>query len=1074
MKRILLLSLMFSLVIAFGAIAQRTVSGTVSSADDGSTVPGINVVLKGTTTGTTTDLDGNYRLSVPEEGGTLVFSFIGLATQEVQIGARSIIDVSMESDVQELTEVVVTAGGIEREAKALGYSVEKVSGDQVVQNSETDALRSLQGKIAGVNISGSSGAPGSSTRITIRGNSSLLGNNQPLFVVDGVPYNNDQNNTFGGLTQGGAVGSRFADLDPNNIKSINVLKGGAAAALYGTRAANGVVLITTKSGSAKASRKGLEVTYRTSYAIEQIANLPEYQNKYGTGTNFNYAQANGSWGAPFSGTAPYSSPDSIPHWYAGRAGWGGLYDNVNVPYRAYPDNVEKLFRNGSIIENSISIQGGNESSVISVTATRTVNEGYVPNTQYIKNAISVGGRTQLENGFNIGANLQYTKSQQDGIQSGVGALGGNNPSAFARALYLGRNWDVHGQPFSNPTDGGSEFMVGRGQADNPLWSYENNGFNVDVDRVLSSLDLGYDITDWLNATYKIGINTYSQSNLSYIRPGSTGPSTSPGVGEITTDYTRFEEVESLFLLTGTGNITEDIGIRAIVGHNINQRTRDRQAYQGQNMIDFDILDIDNTNNVVPFGGDYSQRRIVGVFADVSFDFRNWAFLTGTARNDWSSTLPADNRSFFYPAVTGAVVLTDALNIQSNALSYLKVRASWSKVGADTDPYRLQGVFLINGATPIGAAALPFNGTPGYTLSNAARDPNLKPEQTVEYEAGVEVTLFKNILGLDVTYYKRNSTDQILPISLASETGFTTLTTNFGEVSNEGVEITARINPISNPNGFSWNIIGTFTHNKNLVVELEDGVDEITFGFGFAGGIIPTHRAGQEYGLLRGSVDVRDDEGNLLIDPANGGLIPALEPAIIGNPNPDFIVGLTNTFSFKGISLTGVFDWRQGGDFYSNTILSLQGRGVLKSTEDREMNRIIPGVYGDPNTLEPIRGENGEKTVNTTSIETNALYFGQTFAINASDEWSVFDGTVYRLREATLAYDFPKSLLDKTPFGAAAISFTGRNLWYSAPNMPESTNFDPEVNQFGNTNQQGIEFSATPTTKRYGVNLRVTF
>ncbi|MEQ9468453.1 MAG: SusC/RagA family TonB-linked outer membrane protein [Ekhidna sp.] len=1075
MKRILLLSFAFLTVIAFSAIAQRTVSGKVTD-DTGESLPGVNVVIKGTTTGTTTDLDGNFRLEV-EEGATLVFSFVGFETQEVQVGARTTIDISM-GGATELQEVVVTAVGIERDAKALGISVESISADKIQQVSEPDPLRALQGKIAGVNISGSSGAPGSTTRITIRGNSSLLGNNQPLFVVDGIPYNNQSNGSFTGLTQGGAYGSRIADIDPNNIESINVLKGGAAAALYGTRASNGVVVITTKSGNSRAAKKGLEVQVRSSYAVEKIANLPDYQNKYGTGTNFTYQQANGSWGAPFPGTVPYRTVETIPHWYAGRAGFNGIYDNVTVPYQAYPDNVKNLFQDGSVLENSVTISGGGENSNLSLTATRTDQDGYVPNTEYGKTAIGVGGTSRLENGLYVSANLQYTKSKQTGVQSGVGALGGNNPSAFARALYLGRNWDVHGQPFENPTDRGSEFMVGRGQADNPLWSYKNNGFVTDVDRILTALSLEYDINDWLSASYKIGINTYNQRNLSYIRPGSTGPSTNPGIGELTEDNIRFEEIESNFILSSQFDINEDFDLSALVGYNVNQRTSQRQAYQGQQFVDFDILDLDNTNAVVPFGGQYSQRRLYGVYADVTLGYRDYAFLTLTARNDWSSTLPKGNNSFFYPAVQGSFILSEALGMQSNAVSNIKLRAAWSEVGSDTNPYQVVPTYNINNApfpfTPTGGTT-----ASGYSLSNIARDPDFQPERSREVEFGINAGFLNNKVNLDVTYYNKSTTNQIVSVALPGETGFTSLTTNSGEVTNEGVEITLNANPVS-VSGFEWNLIGTFTHNKNLVVSIADGVDELVFGTGFAGAVASVHRPGQEYGLLRGSVDARDDEGNLLVDPANGQLMAALDPAIIGNPNPDFILGLTNSFSYKGITLSAVIDWRQGGDLYSNTVLSLLGRGVLKATEDRERNWIIPGVYGDPNTLEPIRDESGAKTDNTTVIETNSLYFGQSFAINASDEWSVFDATVIRLREVSIGYTFPKSLVDSTPFGGIQLTFTGRNLWYNAPNFPESTNFDPEVSQFassGNTavsNQAGIEYSATPTVKRYGVNLKLTF
>jgi TonB-linked SusC/RagA family outer membrane protein len=1073
MKRILLLSFVL-LGLITSAWAQRTVSGKVTA--DGEALPGVAVRIKGTSQGTVTDMDGNYRMEVPGNNTVLNFSFIGYADRDVTVGNRTVVDVVLSEDVETLSEVVVTAVGIQREQKAIGYAVERVQGEAIQQVAEPDPLRALQGKVAGVNIGGSSGAPGSSTRITIRGNSSLLGNNQPLFVVDGIPFNNDANNTFAGLTQGSANSSRIADLDPNNIASMTVLKGAAAAALYGTRAANGVILITTKTGSAGLTKKGLEVSYSTSYSWETIANLPEYQNTYGTGTNFQYAAANGSWGAPFIGTRPYATVDSIAHWYAGRPGLE-QFNGVRVPYRAYPNNVEDLFRTGHIFENSVSVQGGTDKSSLGVTVSRTDHEGYVPNTEFERTNVSVGGRSTLENGLTVGANLLYSRINQKAVQSGVGGSGANNPSAFARALYLGRNWDVHGQPYQNPLDLGSEFMVGRGQADNPLWSYENAGSTERTDRILGSVDLGYNLTDWLTASYKVGISTYNQRNLFFVRPGSTGPSTNPGAGQVTEDNIRFEEIESNFILSADLDFNEDFSLRATVGHNINQRTRDRQAFQGLNYVVFDIDDLDNTNNVTPFGGGYSQRRIVGVFGDFSFGFRDWAYLTLTGRNDWSSTLPAENNSFFYPAASLSVILTDALDIRSSFLDYLKFRAGAAQVGADTDPYQLQATYSVNPALQIllnGGSPFPFRGVPGATLENTQYDPNLRPERTREYELGMDARLFNNKVGLEFSVYDKTSFDQIAPISLPSVSGYSQLYTNFGTIKNRGIEIGLDLTPIQTTN-FRWNMYGTFTHNKNTIEELTPIVPEITFGSGFAGGVISVHRAGQEYGLLLGSVDMRDDEGNLLIDPANGQLIGDPEQRIIGNPNPDFIVGLTNSFNFKGIRLNAVFDWRQGGDLWSNTTLSLLGRGVTKDTEGREQNYIIPGVYGDPVTREPLRDpETGDKFQNQTQIDVNTLYFGQTFAINASDEWAVWDATTYRLRELTLGYDLPKKWLGSTPFGTVSVNFTGRNLWFSAPNFPEYTNFDPEVNQFGNSNQQGIEWSATPTTKRYSVNLKVTF
>ena len=601
--------------------------------------------------------------------------------------------------------------------------------------------------------------------------------------------------------------------------------------------------------------------------------------------------------------------------------------------------------------------------------------------------------------------------------------------------------------------------------------------------------MGYDILDWLNVSYKIGINTYSQRNLEFTRPGSRSQG---GIGQVIDDKINYQEIESNFLITVTRDIAQDVSFRGVLGHNINQRTTDRQSFLGANYVVFDIDDLDNTSTVAPNGGDFQQRRIVGVFGDFTFGYKEWVFLTLTGRNDLSSTLPTSNRSFFYPAVSTSFIFTDALNIKSNILSNGKLRASWSQVGNDTDPYLLQNIFFVNAASDGFTSGLssntnvfPFTPTggstiPGGTLSNSVRDADLKPERTTEVELGASLSFFNNRATVDVTVYDRRTKDQIARQSIPDASGFDVFFTNFGEMSNRGIEIGLDVTPVTLSNGFNWNLYGTFTHNKNKVESLTDGVEELVITNLFAGSVTPVLRPGEEYGLIRGSVSARDDEGNLLIDPASGLPINALDPQIIGNPNPDFLVGLTNTFSYKGITLSAVFDWRQGGDLYSVTTFSLLGRGVLESTgENREQNWIIPGVQGDVTTQEPIRDENGSKIPNSTMVETNDLWFSTgggvgSFGINAQDEWNVWDATVFRLREVALSYDFPRSLLENTPIGSVRVSLTGRNLWFSAPNFPEGSNFDPEISNFGAQNIQGFEYTNAPSVRRYGFNLRVTF
>ena len=1024
-------------------------------------------------------------MNVPTADAILVVSYTGFETQELTSDVSNLLNVTMDEGIT-LETAFVTALGIKREEKALGYAVQRLDGDQIQQVSEPDPLRALQGKVAGVNIVGSSGAPGSSTRITIRGNSSLLGNNQPLIVIDGIPYDNSEFRTNLGLGSGGAYANRMADIDPNNIESIDVLRGAAAAALWGSRAANGVLMITTKTGSGKV-RQGLGITVSSGIFTETIANLPDYQNSYGTGTNFNYGQVNGSWGAPFTDAKNYATLTEIPHWYDGRPGMDE-FAGQTVPYQAYPNNVENLFQTGVTFDNSISIIGGNEKGSLGTTISYLTNEGYVPNTGFDRFSFSVGGTANLADNFSVNANVNFTRTDQNGVISGVGGSGANNPSAFARALYLGRNWDVHGQPYQNPVDLGSEFMVGRGQADNPLWSYRNAGFTSDVDRVAAVLNPRWEIAEGLGLNYRLGINSYSQRNKEFIRPGSTGPNANPGVGEIFDHDIAYQEVESNFFLDYSTDLNEKLSLNAIVGQNWNQTTVEQQAYRGINYVVFDIDDIANTSNVVPLslpdGINFSRTRLMGVYGELGFAYDNWAYVNVSGRNDWSSTLPVDNRSFFYPSVSASASILDALDVSPGFLDFLKVRASWAEVGNATSPYVLQNVYLVNSAlvtNPAPTVSYPFQPTggasvPSLTQSDRGRDANLKPERTRELEFGVDLRMFKGRVTLDAAYYDRLSEDQIADISVPNTTGFTLLTTNFGAVSNKGIEVALGLTPFKNPNGFNWNVFTTFTRNKNLIEELTEGLKEIQIetGSSFAGGVIPVHRAGEEFGLLLGSVNLRDDQGNLLIDPSNGQLIRGPQQDIIGNPNPDFKLGLVNSFNYKGFGLRFVLDWSQGGDLWSNTVLSLLGRGVTQDTEDREIMRVIPGVYGDPNTGLPILDEAGNTIQNQTMVEVNTLYFGETFAINGANEWTVFNATYLKLREVALSYTLPTRLLADMPIKGAIIAVTGRNLWFYAPGLPEHTNYDPEVNQFGSSNKQGIEWSTTPTVRRWGVNLKLTF
>jgi TonB-linked SusC/RagA family outer membrane protein len=1063
MRKTVSLLAMLILCSVFAFSQTRTVTGRVTD-DKGNPIPFATVKIKGSSTGVAADQDGKFSIQVNPKA-TLSISAAGFDSQNITIGNSDAVDVSLKSSAA-LQEVVVTALGIKRAEKALGYSVSKVDPNSILQKSEPDMLKGLQGKVAGVDIRASQGTPGAATRIQIRGNTSFFGDNQPLIIVDGIPYSNDQVTSVNQVNGGGAYSSGISNLDPNDIASMTVLKGSSAAALYGSRASNGAIIITTKSGSASRSKKGLELSYSTSYSVENVANLPEYQNSYGTGSELNAGGgSNGSWGARFG------SIDSVGTW--------GPYIPLlgpKVAYRAYPNNVKSLFKTGNVYENSISVNGGNEKSSLSVTASQLTQNGYVTNAAYKRANLSLGGVTHLDMGLNISGNFSYSRANQSG-----GVFGENQVdfgSQFARTLFLGRSWDLD-LPYEDAEGNNLTFVAG--QFDNPKWSAKYNRILTGDERYVAGIHADYNFNSWIKADYRIGTNI-SNVNRREITEISSTTASAEGLGRLILDNYKKQEIESNLYLTFNPKLkNDDFGVTVIVGQNINQRTITRNRATGKRFITRGIYTLDNTSQQT-FGidenltnnytqGDYfERRRLMGIYGSANFSYKNFAFLEFTGRNDWSSTLPIESRSYFYPSVSAGFVFSDAFKMQGDVFDYGKIRASWSKVGRDADPYYLSDVFILGSN---------FLSQPTASKSSSTTDPNLKPEFTQEIEVGTQLSFLKRRIELDVTYYNRTSTNLIAPITVPVTSGFDQYYTNFGKISNKGIEIDLSVTPIKT-RSFSWNIHGTFTKNENIVKELIEGTERIQLRgvLGGSSNVNPVLEPGMPFGYLRGDVSARDSAtGQLLIDPTSGNPITSLTPGYLGNPNPDFKMGITNTLTYKGFFVSVLFDMTQGGDVYSVTVNSLMGRGVTKDTEDRETGWLIPGIYGDPETGKAILS--GGKTIpNQTRMTTNDLYFtngnGGSFAINSASEWSVYDATVYRIREVGVGFSFPKALLAKLPIGSATLTVTGRNLWYLAPNFPKYTNFDPEVSTLGSGSTQGIELSAAPTTKRFGVNLKVTF
>ncbi len=501
------------------------------------------------------------------------------------------------------------------------------------------------------------------------------------------------------------------------------------------------------------------------------------------------------------------------------------------------------------------------------------------------------------------------------------------------------------------------------------------------------------------------------------------------------------------------------------------------------MLDFNIIDIDNTISQVTEGGDFVRQRGMGVFGELTFDIKSFLFLSLTGRNDWTSTLPKESNSYFYPSASLAFIFSEALDMDpSGFLSLGKLRLNWSKVGNSPSPYLLGAIYKVNLGESSGQTAgvrdidFPFNGRAGLTLENVLKDPNLKPEFTTSKEIGLELGFVRNRVTIDAAVYQTDSDNQLASLTLPTVSGYDAFYTNFGNLQSEGAEVTFGVIPVQTQD-FEWKISAAYTTYKTVVKELFGDVQELEIRQIFGGAITPVLRVGEEYGVFRGTVSARDEEGNLLIDRNNGQIINSNVEEIIGNPNPDFTLGLVNEFNWKGFRLGAVLDWKQGGDLYSETVNSMLGRGVLAfQAENRELGAVIPGVYGysDAGTPRALLDENGNKIVNQTMIEQNDLWFGTTFAVNGQDEWAVFDATVIRLREITLGYSIPAKTLRNAFVKGISINLVGRNLWYFAPHFPEDANFDPETSTFGDDNALGFEYQNLPSIRRFGANVKLTF
>lgn len=1058
MKRLLLLCLVVGFAFShFEANAQeRTVSGRVTSTEDGSPLPGVNVVLKGTTTGTATDADGRYSLSIPASGGSLVFSFIGLESKEIPIGDRSTVDVSLALDVTQLSEVVVTALGVERESKTLGFSVKEVKNEELTVARTTNVVNALSAKVAGVRVAGSNGMTGSSSAIFIRGFTTFTGSNQPLFVVDGIPIDNGGGGTA--LQTGVSNSNRAIDINQDDIETLTVLKGPAAAVLYGSRAAAGAIIITTKKGKAQAGKRTV-VEYTGSLSINNPNRLPDYQNQYARGTSLS------GGGVPI---APVYQPN------ADQSNWGPLIEGQLVPSEysaadralfglpdqveltAYPDNVKDMFRTGYNQQHNIAFSGGSDKSNFYLSYNNLTDKGFLAGNFLERNSFRFNGSNQFTSKFNMGINFNYINSTSERSQ-----IGNQLSNPLFRGWFLPRDYDLKNSPYQRP-DGSQVYF--NNNTDHPFWTLKNNLYDDEINRVIGNISMAYDLFDWLSLNYRIGTDYYVLRRNTYDAIGARGQANHSvqGVGAVGERTTLSSETSSYFTVNLKKQIN-DITITALLGNELNLQVGQDYGFVGNTLNTRGFRRITDANNFVPLASSESRRNLVGIFADIQANYKGFLYLGLTGRNDWSSTFKKGNNSYFYPSVTSSFIITQAFpNLASNILNFAKIKANWAKVGREAPIYSTDTYwFTANPSDGFGPQIqFPFLGQLGRTIGNAAGNPNLGPEFTRSYEVGIEAGFLNDRIRMDLTYFNTRSTDIILNVPIAAASGFTSQTKNAGVLETNGIELTLGGTPVKAGN-FTWNIDINWSRIRNNVVSLADGVQNIAIG-GFTTAQTRIE-AGKEYGVIYANSLTRDSQGRILVNSATG--LPSNGPAILrGNPNPRWTGGITNTLSYKGLTLSFLIDIRHGGDVLSRVVNDLRRTGT--AAETAELPRFDEN--GDPTQLYIVPGVYADGTPNTIAV-TSQQYFQSMFSFANPGE-GVFDASWVRLRELSLNYALPKSLVDKTPFGKVEIGINGRNLWLKT----DVPHIDPETNLTGATNSQGLEFNTMPNARSFGAVLRVTF
>jgi len=1060
MRKLTLLFLSICVFCALDTWAQNTVTGQVTDAN-GLPIPGATIKIKNSKSGTTSAADGSFKINVPANG-VLVVSGVGFETKETTVSG-STVSISLKQSDQSLSEVVVTALGIKREKKALGYSVTTVGKESLELRSEGDVGRVLNGKVAGLDVLNTSGISGSGTNISIRGISSITGGaSTPLFIVDGVPFDGGNNASEGFQFGGGSTtSSRFLDLDPNNIESINVLKGLSAATLYGEAARNGVILVTTKNGAGGKLQKKKEITVSQSVFANRVSNLPDYQHTYGGGFDLVPSAAFSNWGQAFT-----NPPLQVAYSPSLQASYPDLYGNgAKQDYKDYANNVKDFFRTGLVKTTSVNITGGSDKASFNANYSYMDDQGFTPGNRVYKNNFGVGGTAKLTNRFTLNSvfNFAITDFQTPALGANSGGGGPDVTSVFGYLIFTPRSINLMGLPYEDPLTHSSIYYRGGNDIENPRWTAANATNTDKTYRSFGSMGLKYDLTKAITLNYRFGYDVYSDQTSLQVNKGGKSGGANYVNGLYRTSSIFNTILNHLLFVTYNGKLNTNFSLEANVGADFGKKTFSRDGLKSTYQTVYGLFNHGNftSHDIYSEGGaliDYNSEKITaGAYFHGSLGYRDYLYLTVEGRNDWVSTLEKKNRTLFYPGVSASFIPTSAIESLkgSKAINYLKLRVGFSTSAHFPDPYNTRPSLAI--ATN---AFVDLNGNVVNVgaIPNRLPNPNLKPELLKETEAGIEGKFWDNRISLDLTAYYRTSTDQILDRQLDPSTGSTVTQVNAGSVDNKGIEAGLGVTVFRNKD-WTWDLNGVFTLNRSKVHDMPDDIKQIvTAGFTNLGTFAIN---GQPLGVLQGNYRQVDAKTGKYIVDDNGYYLGSSDIGIIGDPNPKYKLTGISTLTYKNISFRMQWDYTHGGVIWSNTVRTMLSRGLTKDTDfDRKLPYILPNTVksdGSPNDYQQ----------SVDNIYFNAIGFGPS-------DVTTWDATLIRLRELSVSFSLPARLLDKTPFGSISLVLTGNNLWYLAPNFPKYTRFDPESNSLGVTNYKGLDLFAGPSARRYGGSIRVTF